>query len=154
MGIFREEKGERADCQGKEEGDTDRGPGPAVDLEALLGNFKTNSSCKELLLKVTLILPARLLIKSIQLSQTNDRNVLAPTCFPSESNYYRYSPLFCARGKRAMGKGGDSVPLLASSFPTTPPQVPSAPQHRAACLQTQTRTKGANFNISSLCKVN
>lgn len=46
------------------EGDRDWGRGPAVDWEALLGNFKSNSFKKEVLLKVTLILRARRLIKA------------------------------------------------------------------------------------------
>lgn len=43
-GHFQRREVERADSKGKEEGDTERGTGPAVGLEALLGNFKTNSS--------------------------------------------------------------------------------------------------------------
>lgn len=40
---FQRSEGERVDWRGREEGDVDWGRGPAVDWEALLGNFKSNA---------------------------------------------------------------------------------------------------------------
>lgn len=144
MGIFKEGKGRGLSLRERRRG-CRQGNKPCCGPRGPAGKLQIKFFLKGSVIKSNFNPSSQTARKNIQLSQTNDTSVFSPTCFPSESNYYRY----LCKQKQSYGMCiFDSVYGLFLCHHPTP--SPFSQKHQTACLQTQTRTKG-QISIFPLC---
>lgn len=154
MGLSKKQRGEGW-LEGKREGGHGLGKGPCCWLGSPAGKLQIKFFLKGSVIKSNFNPSSQTAHKSIQLSQTNDKSIFSPTCFPLLRVITTGNAclILCKQKQGALVGARFSLTLLLLPFSLPHPKsvqflIPTSLSADPA------KNKGANFNISSLCKVN